>query len=182
VQRAAIGGVQPDIAGVAVEGQAEIGGLAEAIPALQRMGDGELDVLALQRPRQPGDGNLPEVAGVDADHLVRAQRGQHPVDRQRPCHAEIRRAIDRDCSRGAGVVDDVADPHQVARYRDIGAQHRRRDGVVAGLAQCGRGRGGEQGDGEGKRTDDHFQRPQRNILEVDCSIWSAALMTLAFIS
>ena len=34
-----IAGVQPDIAGIAVEGQAEIGGVAEPVAALQRAGD-----------------------------------------------------------------------------------------------------------------------------------------------
>ena len=41
---------------------------------------------------------------------------------------------------------------------------------------------GEQRGGEEERAGDHDQAPQRNMLAVDCIIWSAALTTLAFIS
>ena len=58
---------------VAVEGQGQIGGVAEAVAALQRARDLQLDVLALERAGQPRDRNFLQVAGVDADHLMRAQ-------------------------------------------------------------------------------------------------------------
>jgi len=113
---------------------------------------------------------------------MRAQCGQHPVHRQHARGAEIRRAIDRDLRRVAGVVDDVADPHQIARDHNIGAQHRRGEEIVARLRRCGRGSNREHGEGEGERAEHHHHLPQRNILAVDCIIWSAALTTLAFIS
>ena len=75
---------------------AEIGGVAEAVLALQRAGDLRLDILAVDRAGQPRHRNFPEIAGVDADHLMRAQRVDHLGDRQRACGAEIRRAVDRD--------------------------------------------------------------------------------------
>ena len=64
---------------IAIEGQAEIGGIAEAVAVLQRAGDLQLDVLGLERARQPRHRNLLEVPGVDADHLMRAQRGRAPA-------------------------------------------------------------------------------------------------------
>ena len=180
---AGVGGFQPQVLHVAVEGQSEVGGVAEAVPVLQRAGDRSLDVLAFERAGQPRDRNLPEIAGVDADHLMRAQRGQNPVHRHRAGGSEIRRAVDRDLRRRAGIVDDVADPHQIAGHRDVGAQHRCCDHVVAGLRRGGRRRGHEQGEGEGERAKHrHHHLPQRNMLAVDCIIWSAALTTLAFIS
>ena len=36
---AGVGGIEPDIAGIAIEGQAEIGGIAKAVAALQRARD-----------------------------------------------------------------------------------------------------------------------------------------------
>ena len=85
--------------------------------------------------------------GIDADHLMRAQRGQDLRHLQRTGGAEIRRAVDRDLRGGAGIVDDVADPDQIARHGDAGAQHWRYDHVVAGLREGRRRGGGEQGGG-----------------------------------
>ena len=101
----------------------------------QRAGDLKFDVLALERARQPRHRNLAEIPGIDADHLMRPQRGEHLRGRQRAGGAEIGRAIDRDLRRRAGIVDDVADPHHVAGDGDVGAQHRGGDHVVAGLAR-----------------------------------------------
>ena len=138
--------------------------------------------MAVERARQPGHGNRLDVPGVDADHLMRLQRGEHLFGRQRAGGAEIGRAIDRDLRRGAGIVDDVADPHHVAGDGDAGAQHRHRDDVFAALGERRRGAGREQGGCQEKRTHGHHHLPQRNSAEVVCSIWSAALITLAFIS
>ena len=45
------------------------------------------------------DRNFLQVPGVDADHLMRAQGGEHLRHRQRAGGAEIRRAVDRDLRR-----------------------------------------------------------------------------------
>ncbi len=79
---------------VAIEGQAEVGGVAEAVAVLQRAGDLMLDVLALERARQPRHRNLPEIPGVDADHLMRPQRGRSPA-RSAACRWCRDRARDR---------------------------------------------------------------------------------------
>ena len=65
---------------------------------------------------------------------------------------------------------------------DGGTKHRNRDGVLAGLREGRHGRGGEQGGGDEKRTSSHHQLPQRNSAVADCIIWSAAVITFAFIS
>ncbi len=54
--------------------------------------------------------------------------------------------------------------------------------VLAGLRECRHGSGGEQGGSKEKRTGNHHQLPQRNSAVVDCIIWSAAVITFAFIS
>ncbi|MBA7696198.1 hypothetical protein ES703_104841 [subsurface metagenome] len=102
-------------------------------------------------------------------------------DRQRAGHAEIGRAIDRDARRRPGIVDDVADPHDVGGDHDIGAQAGSGDDFAFFLRE-GAGRAGEEGEGDEERAGDHEHHPQRNICEVACSIWSAAETTLAFIS
>ncbi len=179
---AAVGGFHADVAGIAVEVDGEILGLAKTVLALQRVGDQLLDLLGFQRAGKPRHRDLLEVAGVDADHLMRPQGGEHLRHRQRSGGAEIRRTIDRDLGRAAGIVDEVADPDDIAGYGDVGAQHRCRDRVVAGLRQGRCGGRGEQGGCKQERAGDHHELPQRNRLEADCSIWSAALITLAFIS
>ena len=50
------------------------------------------------------------------------------------------------------------------------------------LGQCRHGGGREQGGCEQNGANEHGQLPHRNSAEVVCSIWSAALITLAFIS
>ncbi|OIQ69546.1 hypothetical protein GALL_488490 [mine drainage metagenome] len=110
------------------------------------------------------------------------QGGDHLRGRQRAGSAEIGRAIDRNQRLRAGVVDHVADPHHVALDGNIGAKHGSRDGVLAGLRECRRASGGEQGGGKEKRAGGHHQLLQRNSAVVDCIIWSAAVITLAFIS
>jgi hypothetical protein len=42
--------------------------------------------------------------------------------------------------------------------------------------------GGKPGGGEEEGAKGHVEYPQRNSAVVDCIIWSAALITLAFIS
>ena len=134
-----------DVLHVAIEGQRNIGGFAEAAAMFQRVGDLGLDVLGIDRARKSRDRDRLDVAGFDADHLMRPQRAQHLLGRQRTCRAEVWCAVDGDPGRGAGVVDDVADPHHFVGNADIGAQHRNGDHVVVVRGERRHGRGGEQG-------------------------------------
>ena len=109
---------------VPIEGQAEIGGVAEPVAVLQRPGDLKFDLLAVQTARRARHRNHLDVAGIDADHLMRPQGVEHLLGRQRTGGAEIGRAIDRDLRRRARIVDDVADPHDVAGDGDAGAKRR----------------------------------------------------------
>jgi hypothetical protein len=148
LHRAAAGGFELDVLQVAVEGQSEIGGVAQAAAVLQRVGDVLLDLLGFHGARQPGHRDLLDVLGLDADHVVRPQRGEHLRRRQRAGGAEIGRPIDRDLRRDPGMVDDVADPHHVAGDGDTGAQHRCGDDIVAGLGERRGGARDQQGGGE----------------------------------
>ena len=56
-----------------------------------------------------------EPAGVDVDELVRTDRLDDAVGRHRAAGAEIGRAEDRHLGHCAGIVDQVADAHDVAR-------------------------------------------------------------------
>ena len=75
LHRAGVGGVELDVLHVAIEGQGEIGGVAEAAAVLQRVGDLLLDLLGFDGAREPGHRDRLDVPGVDADHLMRLQRG-----------------------------------------------------------------------------------------------------------
>ena len=121
-------------------------------------------------------------AGVDADHLMRAQRGEHLRGRQRAGGAEVGRA---DRSRSARRSRRCRRGRRSARRRrdrDAGAQHRRRDASSRLCAERPRRVAASRAERERASDADHRHLPQRNRLAVDCSIWSAALMTLAFIS
>jgi hypothetical protein len=143
LHRAGVGGVELDVLQVAIEGQSEIGGVAQAAAVLQRVCDILLDLLGFHGTREPGHRDLLDVFGLDADHLVRAEHAEHLRGRQRAGGAEIGSPIDRDLRRDTGIVDDVADPHHVAGDGDIGAEHRRCDRIVAGGAERCRGAGHE---------------------------------------
>ena len=121
---------------------------------LDGAGDLKLDLLDFHGARQPRDRDFLDVPDVDADHLARAQGGDQLGGRQRAGGAEVGRAIDRDLRRGAGIVDDVADPHHFAGHRDIGAKRGHRDGVVGACANAGEAVSREQGgcDEEGTRA------------------------------
>ncbi len=143
--RAGVRGFEFQILDGAIEGQVDIGGVAEPVVMFQRMGDLKLDLFCLQGTRRPRHRNLLDIPGVDADHLMRAQCGDHLRGRQRAGGAQIRGAVDRDLRRRAGIVDDVADPHQITRNRNVGAQHGGCDRVVAVFRKCRGGGRREQG-------------------------------------
>ena len=141
------------------------------------------DFPGLDGARQPRHGDRLDVPGIDADHLMRLQRGDHLRGRQRAGGAEIGRAVDRDLRRCAGIVDHVADPHHVAGDGDAGAKHRNGDRLLADSGPM-RPPGPPASRAVASRSgaNDHRQLLHRNSAEVVCSIWSAALITLAFIS
>ena len=94
---------------------------------------------------------------------------------------EVGRAKDRYVGDRSGILDKIADAHDVAVHGDVGAQ--RRHGVLR------RRRIGEQTEQRRRQTDkandgtDHCQDPPHFInCAVVCSISSAAVMTLEFIS
>ena len=84
-----------------------------------------------------------------------------------------------DVGGGAGVLDQVADAHDVAADRDRSLEPRRAGRAV--LARRRRCRAQRQA-ARARMTMRIMAAPQRIRLEVADSIWSAAVMTLAFIS
>ena len=170
LQRAGVRGVELDILNIPIECQAEIGGLAEAVAVLERTGDLEPEFAGLDGARQPGHGDRLDVPGVDADHLMRLQRGNHLRGRQRAGGAEIGRPVDRDLRRCAGIVDHVADPNHGAGDGDAGAKHGSGDCVSPALGQCAQRCGHQQNGCEQNGANEHGQPPQRNNAEVVCSI------------
>ena len=113
---------------------------------------------------------------------MRLQRRDHLGGRQRAGGAEIGRAIDCDPRCRSGVVDHIADANDIAFHGDVGAKHRNRDGFLADLRERRRGSSDDECGGKEEETSSHHQLPQRNSAVVDCSIWSAAVITFAFIS
>ena len=127
---AAVAGVKMQVLQVAVEGDGEAVGVAKPAAMLQRLCHRRLDVLGRDVARPPRHRDLLDVPGVDADHLVGAQRREDLRGRDRAGGAEIGRAVDRDLRRLSGIVDEVADPHHVGGDGDGRMQHRRLDGIV----------------------------------------------------
>jgi hypothetical protein len=168
--RAAIGGIEPEVLQVAVEGERQVGGVAKPVAMFQRRRHRLLDILGGHGARQPRHRDFLNVAGVDADHLMRAQRGHDLRGRQRARGAEIRRAIDRDLRGRTRIVDHVADPDEVAGDGDAGPQHGDCERVARAL-RGGLGCGHDQQSGcEEKRAKGHPWSPQRNNAVVDCII------------
>ena len=144
------------------------------------------------------DHDFGQSAGVEIDDLVRQHRLDHALDRHAAGLAEIGRAEDRHVGGGAGVLHQIADAHDLADDRHRGLERRagplrqrrvrgealEERPVAAGDLCAGDLRRGGEGEGEQRECGqpDHRCSPQRIIAEVDCSIWSAAEMTLAFIS
>ena len=96
--------------------------------------------------------------------------------------AEVGRAEDRHVGDRAGVVDQVADAHDLARDDRLGLQRRAAGGRSAGDLRQRRQREREAEQQQRRCHADHGCLPQRIRLEVAESIWSAAVITLAFIS
>ena len=140
----------------------------------------------------PRHHDLADAAGVDPDHPVRAQRRQHLAHRQRAGGAEVGRAEDRDVGGDAGIFDEVADAHDVAATvtwaRSTGDGRARlavaRSRGLAGGAGAAARRSPASGTASARSSErsDHDSVLSATCWMVDCSIWSAAVMTLAFIS
>ena len=166
---------------VAVEIDQDIARIAEAVLAGQRLSDAGGDF-----PR--GDGaagarhdDFGKPAGVDADELVRPDRVENAVGRDRARRAEIGRAEDRHVGDRPGIFDEIADGDDVAGDGDARLERRQRRGR-RGL----RGRRAAQRQQQREACDHepgHGRDPSHFIsCEVVCSISSAAVMTLEFIS
>ena len=126
----------------------------------------------------PGDDDLGQTMGVDIDQLMRPNGLDDTVGRDRARGAEIGRAEDGDVGDRSGVFDEVADAHEIALHGGVGAQCRPIRLLGGGsAAECEQERQGW--DGKAEHQDGLSQRIN---CEVVCSIWSAALMTLEFIS
>ena len=92
--------------------------------------------------------------------------------------AEVGRAEDRHVGDDAGIFDQIADAHDVAVDNRFGLQSWL---DLANLRDGGRYEGAER-DKCGKEYDVIMARPQRIMLAAADNIWSAAVITLAFIS
>ena len=92
--------------------------------ALERPRDAHGNFLRGDRAAGAGDDHLGKPARVDADKLVRPDRFDHALGRHRAAGAEIGRAEDRHLGDGPGILDEIADPHDVAGHGDVGAERR----------------------------------------------------------
>ena len=178
-------GVQPDVAGVAVEGQRRDWRRRRGRSCAPARGRSAVRCPCPRACGPAASPKFPAVAGVDADHLMRAQGCRAPAP---PAASPWCRDPARGRSRSAPALPALSMTSPIRtrspRHLHVGAQHgrgdRRRSRVLRASAVARDGR--EQGGGEEERAGDHGHVPQRNMLAVDCIIWSAALTTLAFIS
>jgi hypothetical protein len=155
--------------------------LAEAVLTCQRLGDARGNLLPDNRAARARDDHFGKPAGIDADELVRPDRLDDPLRRHRAPGAEIGRAEDRHVGDRPGIIDEVADAHDVGGHGDAGAQRRHR--ILRG---GGIGEKADQRQRQSEKSDDgadHQTDPSHFIsCEVVCNISSAAVMTLEFIS
>ncbi len=64
--------------------------------------------------------------GIDPDHVMRPQRFEHARDRHVAGLAKVGRAEHRDLSLfAADILDQIADPHDIARNQHGAAEGRR---------------------------------------------------------
>ena len=90
-----------------------------AAPALgERAHDACLELLGGDRGGGAGNDDFGQAAGVEIDDLVRQHRLDHAARRHAAGLAEVGRAEDRHVGRGAGVLDEIANAHDLADHRD----------------------------------------------------------------
>ena len=166
---------------VAVEVDLDVVGIAEPVLAGQRLGDAVGNLPRRYRAAGAGHDHVGKPAGVDADELVRPDGIEDAIGRDRARGAEIGRAENRHVGHRPGIFDEVADAHDVAGDGDAGLERgrgRRRRRL--------RGRRAAHNEQQGERCDHQSGHgrdlSQRISCEVVCSISSAAVMTLEFIS
>ena len=70
--------------------------------------------------------DVDHVAGIDAEQIVGASSLQHFARRHRSGGADIGRAEYGNACERAGIVDEVADAHEIAGDDDAALEHRRR--------------------------------------------------------
>jgi hypothetical protein len=115
---------------LAIEFHGDVARRAEPVLAFQRLGDAGGDFLRGDGAACARHHHFGDPAGVDTDELVRLDRFDHALGGHCAAGAEIGRAKDRHIGDRAGMLDEIADAHDVADHGDIGAQ--RRHGVLRG--------------------------------------------------
>ena len=163
----------------AVESDEDVARLAETILSFQRLRDARRNLLRGDGAARPGDDHFGKPAGVDADELMRLGRLDDAVGRDHTPGAEVGRAEDRHVGSRPGILDQIADAHDVPGHGDVGAQRRHRALRRGGGGEGDRERKGESADDEASHR---ASLSHRINCAVVCSISSAAVMTLEFIS
>ena len=181
MQVAARVGLDLQITDVAIEIDGDIARFAHAETAGQRLRHARRNLLRGDGAARARDDDFGQAAGVDVDELMRPDRLDDAVGRHRAAGAEVGRAEDRHVGHRAGIVDQVADMHDVAGDGDVGAQRRRSALRRGGIGDRRRERE-QQTESEDAGADHDQDLSQRISCAVVCSISSAAVITLEFIS
>ena len=98
----------------AVEIHHDVLGRAERVLRGQRLRDAVLDILGGNSAAGARHHHFAEVAGVEPDQRMGAHRLDHGVGRHRAGGAEIGRAENRHFGDDAGMIDQIADAHDIA--------------------------------------------------------------------
>jgi hypothetical protein len=130
---------------------------------------------------RPRDDHLGKAARVDGDEMVRPDCVDDALGCDCTACPEVRGAEHRHVGGGAGVLDQVADAHDVAGDGDVRPQR----GFRRLRGGCGRPRAAKR-QRQREHADDRANHgnslSQRINCAVICSIWSAAVITFEFIS
>ncbi len=108
------GGLDVECAQLVVEGGGKILRVDWTILSGQRPHDARLDVLRRDQATLARHRDLCEPARIETDNMVQPYGFDHPVRRHTAGLAEIGRAEDRHVGDRAGIVDEIANAHDLA--------------------------------------------------------------------
>ena len=120
---------------VAIEVDLDIVRIAEAVLTGQRLRDASGNLLRGDRAACAHDDYVGKPAGVDADELMRSDGIDDAVGRDGTRGAEVGRTENRHVGNRPGIVDEIADAHDVASHGDVCLEYRRRRLCHGGAAQ-----------------------------------------------
>jgi len=155
--------------------------LAEAVLALESARNAGGNIARGDGAARPRDDHLGKAARVDGDEPVRPDRLDDALGCDVAARPEVGGAEHWHVGCGSGVLDEVADAHDVAGDGNARPQRGFRR-LRGGSGRPRAAKRQRQCEHANDRADHGKRLSQRISCAVLCSIWSAAVITFEFIS